>query len=79
MCFFCFFFGEELSAMYNSIIETGFFFSFDTVLLCSSCYPGSHCVEHTDFKPTEIQLPLPLSAGIKGVRHYAWPGFLLDF
>jgi hypothetical protein len=55
-----------------------FFFSFffflvfrDRVSLCSPGCPGTHSVDQAGLKLRNLPLCLP-SAGIKGMRHYAW-------
>ncbi|KAL6039957.1 hypothetical protein STEG23_016903 [Scotinomys teguina] len=49
----------------------------DRVSLCSfGAYPGSPSVDQADLELTEIHLPLPLNAGIKGVRYHHLTEFL---
>jgi hypothetical protein len=43
--------------------------------ICSSECSGSHCVHLADLELTEILLPLPLGAGIKGMLHQVWQEF----
>jgi hypothetical protein len=49
-----------------------FFIFRDRVSLCSPGCPGTHSVDQAGLELTEMHLPLPPSAGIKGV-HYNYP------
>jgi hypothetical protein len=41
----------------------------DRVSLCSPGYPGTHSVDQAGLELKKLCLPLPPSAGIKGVHH----------